>query len=354
MKYLPLIAVLLLLVTMLGSCSSSIYRDVYPTLIDGRYDSEFPYRGCSEQLEEISETVRRITVIAHYKSYSFPRSDSVRLSDISKRFLDSLEPVAAYQHYSVAGTGTVIYNENNRIALLTCAHIVDFNDTLVSRYVGANDRLSQHLRSIAFKTSQVVFLIDVAGGIMLETLAIDRIADLAIIGKKVEGEKSLTVKVFRYPLGISKQLEWGSFVYLFGYPSGYRMITKGIVSLSSKPPRDSFIIDAVVSPGSSGSIAMAIRDGVPNFELVGVVKMIPAQTSYILTPPPEGAVEYDLLEPYHGEVFVKKKAEVQQGIAVAIPTETIVSFLKSNRESLVQKGYDLTSWIAPHPPATTR
>jgi|GEM_PF-2331111 hypothetical protein len=47
-----------------ASCSSSVYKDVYPTLLDGRYDSEFPYRGCSQQLEEVAETVKRITVMA--------------------------------------------------------------------------------------------------------------------------------------------------------------------------------------------------------------------------------------------------------------------------------------------------
>ena len=55
----------------LTACSSSVYRDVYPTLIDGRYDSEFPYKGCSRQLEEISETVQMLNCIAYYRTYSF-------------------------------------------------------------------------------------------------------------------------------------------------------------------------------------------------------------------------------------------------------------------------------------------
>jgi S1-C subfamily serine protease len=235
---------------------------------------------------------------------------------------------------------------------MTCGHVVDFSDTLITRYVGSDYRITPFIRSISIKTNQLIFLNEVGGGIALDVLALDRSADLAILGQKIDPRQSIALPVFSYPLGKSKDLEWGSFVYVFGYPAGYRMVTKGIVSLSAKP-QGSFVVDAVVSPGSSGSIALAIRDGVPNFELVGMIKMIPAQTTYVLTPSKDGDVEYDPIEPYHGEVFVQRKAEIQQGIAVAIPTETIVAFIEKNRFRLSQQGYDLTSWIKPAKKETT-
>ena len=47
------------------SCSStSIYDNIYPTLNDGKYDSEFPYKNSSEQLENISNSVHMINSIA--------------------------------------------------------------------------------------------------------------------------------------------------------------------------------------------------------------------------------------------------------------------------------------------------
>ena len=78
-----------------------------------------------------------------------------------------------------------------------------------------------------------------------------------------------------------------------------------------------------------------------------MIKMIPAQSTYVLTPEKDGDVEYVPVEPYHGEVFVLRKAEIQQGIAVAIPTEAIVAFIQKNRSHLAQQGYDLTPWISP-------
>jgi hypothetical protein len=328
------------------SCSSYVLKEAYPTLNDGQYDSEFPYRGCSQQLEEIAGTVKRVTIMVHYKTYSFRKEDSVRTSDITREFLDKLEASVAFQHHSTAGTATVIYAENGKFAMMTCAHVVDFPDTVQTRHVGADNKLTPFLRSISLKTNQLVFLNEVGGGIALDILALDRVADLAILGQKLEPHQTALLRPFSYPLGRSKELEWGSFVYVFGYPAGYRMVTKGIVSPSGRP-QGTFVVDAVVSAGASGSIALAIRDGVPHFELVGMIKMIPAQTSYVLTPSKDGDAEYDPVEPYHGDVFVQRKAEIQQGIAVAIPTEAIIAFIEKNNNLLSLKGYHLMPWIRP-------
>ena len=321
---------------------------MYPTLIDGRYDSEFPYRACSTQLEQISETVKQITVMAHYKTYSFSLDDSVRSENVSRVLTGGKLPEPTYQDHNVAGTGTIISHSHEKIVLLTCAHVVDFPDTVATRYRDPNYRLTPYIRSLSLKSSQTSFLNEIAGTTSLEILAFDRGADLAILGQELTAQQDARIRVFSYPLGRAKELEWGSFVYLFGYPSGFRKITKGIVSLSKRPPLGSFIVDAVVSPGASGSIALAVRDGVPNFELVGIIKMIAAKTSYVLKPLWLGDdVQYDPLEPYRGDMFVERKSEAQEGIALAIPAETILSFIEENQQRLARRGYDAPSWITP-------
>ena len=154
------------------------------------------------------------------------------------------------------------------------------------------------------------------------------------------------IQVFRYPFGAARELEWGSFVYLFGYPSGYKMVTKGIVSSPRKDRFDTFLIDAVFSRGFSGGIALAIRDGVPNFELVGMVKLVSARTSYVLVPEKDdGVVEYDPTVPYDGQIFVERKTEIEYGVTQAISVEMIRDFLESHRASLKAQGYDLSPTI---------
>jgi hypothetical protein len=76
-----------------------------------------------------------------------------------------------------------------------------------------------------------------------------------------------------------------------------------------------------------------------------MVEMIPAQVSLVLTPSRDG--EDDPLSPYLGEVFVQRKLELQQGIAVAIPIETVVAFLNRHDRQLREKGYDVVDWLIP-------
>ena len=79
MKTPHLIILILLPAALLSlSCGGSVYREVYPTLMDGKYDSEFPYRGCSTQLEEIGESVKMINAIAYYRTYTFDAAERLQ------------------------------------------------------------------------------------------------------------------------------------------------------------------------------------------------------------------------------------------------------------------------------------
>lgn len=50
-----------------NSCSFTTYDKVYPTLGDGKYDSEFPYKSTSDELNKISETIQRVNSTAFIK-----------------------------------------------------------------------------------------------------------------------------------------------------------------------------------------------------------------------------------------------------------------------------------------------
>ena len=337
----------LLLVCLLSlSCSTTSYRDVYPMLIDGKYDSEFPYRGCSEQLEQISESVRMINCIAYYKSLVFPLEAKVRIKDIRDPFLKEKAEKEVYLNQTASGSATVIYCQNNRIALLTCAHVVDFSDTIFTFYRGEDKKQTEFIQSIAVKDRQTNYVASIRGLRNLEVLLFDREDDLALIGREIESTIVPTVTVFKYPIGKAKELEWGAFVYLFGYPSGYRIVTKAIVSSPNRDKYGSFLTDAVFSRGFSGGIVLAIRDGVPNFELVGLMKLVPAHQQYYLTPAKAGEqVDFDSNIPFKGDVYAESRMDIIYGIAPAIPAELIVDFLHTNQQKLIDEGYDLRSFL---------
>jgi len=126
----------------------------------------------------------------------------------------------------------------------------------------------------------------------------------------------------------------------------YQMITKALVSSPNRDSEGSFLLDAVVNKGYSGGIVLAIRDGVPNFELVGIVQWVPEEKNNIIIPGKRKDDEpYNSLIPYDGELFVKRDSEIKYGIAKIISTETIQNFVENNKQNLYDQGYYLNKYL---------
>jgi hypothetical protein len=95
---------------------------------------------------------------------------------------------------------------------------------------------------------------------------------------------------------------------------------------------------------------LAIRDGVPNFELVGMATLVPAHQQYIMTPFKEGEItDFELNAPFKGDIYVESRTDIIYGIAPAISSELIVEFLGNNQQQLQEKGYDLRSFLERQP-----
>ena len=329
--YLTLILVALSIIN-LTSCSPSVYEQVYPALNDGKYDSEFPYKNSSAQLENISNTIKLVNSIAFYKSYIFDENSKIELSDIKKTDLEKRAISTGNYTNTASGTGTVIYNQSGKVGILTVAHIVNFPDTLISYFTDQAGRQLPYVQSITVKVKQSNYVPDLPEGGELNIFAIDKEHDLAILLGSFSEAQTKTIDVFAYPDGKASELEWGTFVYVFGYPMNYKMISKAIVSLSNKDKGSSFLIDAVFNRGFSGGLVLAVRDGVPNFELVGLVKSVPADYEYVVKPMVTNKnLDFNPLLPYEGDLYVEKQLSLKLGITKVIPVETIEDFLKKNK-----------------------
>jgi hypothetical protein len=334
--YLLLIAVFL----MTCSCNTTSYDAVYPTLSDGKYDSEFPYRNCSAQLEEIAGSLVKMNVLVFYNTYSFSPEPGMSLTGIRKA--DNLEETASSVNVfseSVSGTAIIIDISGQKAAYLSCAHIVDYPDTVISYYEAPFDNIVQ---AVAIKARQQN---SVSTRLMSgdpEILAIDTENDIAILGSTFEGSYPDGLGAFKFPMGRSEELEWGSFVYIMGYPLGNAMITRAIVSDPGRIRKGSFLIDAVFNRGFSGSPVIAVRDGVPNFEIVGMVKSSAAEQKQYLIPEIDnepGRISLD--ENYEGNIRVSTENEIRYGITYSITTDALRSFYRNHRKDLLERGYNL-------------
>lgn len=321
------------------SCGGHMTQTAIPILSDGRYDSEFPNRDVSRQLKDIVESIKLLNSVAYYKSFVFPENSRIRPTEINQNTLKDKTIQQIYFSKTASGTGCIIFNDGSKLLLLTCAHIIDFPDTII-KYQNSDNLKKEFVQSISFKEKQTNYASDLPSSGEFEIVASDENADIALLGQKFTDGKFHNIPVFNYPSGKAKELEWGSFVYLLGFPRGYKMVTTGIVSDPNRGKDGSFLLDALFNRGFSGGIVLAVRDGVPNFEWVGIARSAAAEYDLKVKPPEHfDLTKYDDHLPYHGDLFVDQQVEIQYGITHIVPMETIQKFLRQNESKIRAAGY---------------
>jgi len=244
---------------------------------------------------------------------------------------------------TVFGSGTILAAGKSKIVLLTCAHVVNSPDTLISYFETTDEDPTRCIQSISLKEKQENWVKDLSACGSFNVLASDDLTDIALLGQNCE-RLTDTVMSLPYPAGRARDLGWGSFVYIFGYPLGNQVVTHGITSPSPKRPSGEFFIDALLNKGYSGGIIMALRNGLPNFELVGMVKTVNSTREEFLKPASGEQRKPEWL-PYSGEIFTGKIDHIQYGLNVVVTAEEILDFYKNNRHTIHSRGYNLDGFF---------
>ncbi|MFP4546705.1 MAG: serine protease [Fidelibacterota bacterium] len=330
----------ILLITILSLSTCTRYIHDFSNLIveDGQYDTEFPHRNCAAELSNISNTTKMLTCVGYYTEYQFSLENQFTLQDIK---IDEAVKTVSFNNNST-GTATIIHKENNQVAMLTCAHIVNVPEKIITYFEKPYDN---YIASISFLTKKMIYCSEIATE-DIEILVLDDKIDIAILGAKTS-ETSNLIPVLDYPVGNTKQLNWGSFVYLFGFPRGYKMISHGITSFSKPRPEQYFYADSPFNRGFSGGLVIGILDGVPNFEVIGIATSAAAEFYQYLSPRVNNEAEdfKVTFEPYEGEIFTKKLEMIMYGVTQITSINAITGFWKENRDYLESRGYYLNSFF---------
>ncbi|NOZ04354.1 MAG: trypsin-like peptidase domain-containing protein [FCB group bacterium] len=283
----------------------------------------------------------KVYYTAYYRAYFFPKAINLTEISFKQDQWKSLATETTVYNQSAFSTATIIYYDLKRVAFLTCAHVSDFPDTLITYYQAPEENIPAAIRSVAIKKRFRFFVNDLFRDSDLDVLKMDIDRDLVLLVKDVKEEPRKNIPVFRYPMGTADKLELGSFVYMIGFPIGKKMITTGVVSPIEERNGEEFLVDALFNFGFSGGVILAVRDGVPNFELVGIASSVSANTQYIVVPsPPTETRPYSLQDPYTGDVFVRAHRQMNYGVTYTISIETIRRFFKENEPEFLEAGYD--------------
>ena len=130
-----------------------------------------------------------------------------------------------------------------------------------------------------------------------------------------------------------------------GFPLGNLMVTRALVSITDKIKTGIFVTDALYNHGISGSPVFAIRDGVPNFELIGMASSSAAQESNILVPNRDLKIDRNINTKYNGEIFVDNNKLISYGVTYSVTINEIITFIHSNEKALIKKGFNMSNFF---------
>jgi hypothetical protein len=340
----------LLVVAGLTGCTSPAYvmTDHGP---QAYYQTAHPTHDTSKELREIIRSVKRIQVTGYYTTYVFMKEEQITESDLRDRqtFNRALNRVPF--NHSKAGTATVISSDIHSTVLITNEHVVDYPDTLIQYYTEDAPRsrrrgAPRYIESVSIKQNQINLVFDLPDIRSFAVLSRDRRHDLALIGIKNSPNTVAPVPpVIRTKSGDPSQLVWGSFTYVLGYPKGFPMVSRAIVSDPNRDRQSSFLLDALFNRGISGGIVLAVRSDGPTLEWVGMARAASATSELILVPERRDIGEFGVILPYDGDIYVENVQRVDYGITFPIPMTVIQRFIDENKDLLARLGYAVRGHI---------
>ena len=296
-----------------------------------------------EELEEISRSVKLINSMAFYRRFVFPRTKQLKAEDINESVVNNGSMFNERFTEMSSGTGTILESTTNHLVLLTAAHVLNFADTVITYFSDSKGRRTDIVQSISFKQDQNIYSNIPKGG-ELEIIMLDEKNDIALVGMKNKELNPFDSQhpSFEYPIGNANELTWGNFVYIFGFPIHNKMLTKAIVSRPNKTNTRTFMVDAVLNRGASGGIVLAVRDGVPNFELVGIISRISGERTFVLLPEKlYNDQNYQLDSRYEGNQYIGEIEGIRYGLTKVVTVEAIRKSIYDHAIEIRDKGYNV-------------
>jgi S1-C subfamily serine protease len=236
------------------------------------------------------------------------------------------------------GAGLIIYRDNRRYLVLTSRHILFVPDTTYSYYRDTSGVPTDVIFARSIRTYSSFHIIDQDNRLKAgEVLCTDVRSDLALL---VVETTSFVGVPFPYTVGYSKEVEWGDYAYVFGYPRGIKQLTLGIVSHAPYP--GNFALDIVARSGYSGGPVFVVRpDG--RLELAGVIRSVSISKLKYISPPPDMIPGEFMNEQKIDESKADEYDLIDYGIVYAVGASKIGHFLEESYTLLEKQGIHLPS-----------
>ncbi|HRW96408.1 MAG TPA: serine protease [Bacteroidales bacterium] len=333
-----------LLILMIAGCHSLSVKKTPATPDENSYQSKWPFAFLSDKLNKVAGSVKKIYCIVEYEIFYFSESDLLTEEKLKQLDLTKSNAVKSSFNETDFGTATVLQINRYGMILLTCAHIVSNPDTIVSFFSSGSGQ--SIIESVAVKKTQMNYLrANDHKNNLLRILVTDNKNDLAFMCSNTPDDVC-EMPVFNQVTGDANDLEWGTPVYLFGYPGGYQMFTTAVVGNPNPTTSGDFIVDATFNPGGSGSVVLVANTVTHDIDFVGIVRSASGTFSNIVKPEKESHQEvYNPNLPYTGELYVKRVRNLNYGVTFVTSVNSIRDFYFHHRQLITSEGYNLDNFF---------
>ncbi|TYP91713.1 Trypsin-like peptidase domain-containing protein [Fodinibius salinus] len=333
------VLLLILIGSLATGCSSTsnVSDNVERQAKSKYYTSAFPSQGTSQYLKRAERSILRILSTAHYQNYYF-KNPRITLNDIKTNDLSKIADSQVSTENSSAGTAIVLQQNKDRSLLITCSHVVTSPDTTINYFKGDNIITNKYIKSIKIKQQQSDIGFDGQKVNQFNIIASDRFVDLAML--TIQSEKAEFSKAsLPFDIGNSRNLQAGSFLYILGFPKGYPMVTRGIVSKFTDTESHLLTSDAIFNPGISGGLVLASKDNYKTLDWVGMARSASVSTERILVPRPDSSKSDTAIKPYTGTPYIVPKKRISYGITQVVPSYFIAEFINDHQKEITKQGF---------------
>lgn len=337
-----------LLALLLGGCATLGER---PEVEGTLYQTAWPAHDTSRDLTSAFRSVKQVFYTGEYRTHLFPEAAGVTEAEVGRGPPPGgVAPAGAVESFSEAqskaGTATIVARAGQRLVLLTSNHVVYFEPVRIEYYEprGAARGVPETPRVVA----SVSYLVSEEGGFIhhpdlgpFQVLTRDERADVALLGIDLRAWSNPTdFPSLALRAGRAEGLGWGSFVYVLGYPNGFAVATRGLVSNPRRDGAGSFLTDGLWNEGISGGLILGVRRDSGHLEWVGMARAGAAQPEIRARPDTTlFARDPDFVRMYEGPLYVQATLQIVYGVTLAVPEGAIRFFIERSRPVLRSRGF---------------
>jgi hypothetical protein len=156
-----------------------------------------------------------------YTIYQFSQRQTLQRHQLSENTLKRAISTT-WLTRSVYSTGTLVDMHGSGVLIVTCNHITDFADTLISYRRDQTGRQTLYVETVSIKVRQTLTAPSLTDEVELEVLGCDREKDILLLVGRFKISPTKEVAVFPFQFGPAGNLEWGTKTALLGFPRGSR------------------------------------------------------------------------------------------------------------------------------------